>query len=277
MDRYRPIFLGYRIYRIKFIKIVGFVFLISAFVFWGVIVFLLNTWMNDLWKQAQDAFMEREKRLGSIRQRVMDYTNGMYEDAKLMEDTKALFEAHDEAEYIQIRRENSLGSNTQIGYLPANIKKKLFDSQNQIAVVTLESDSGVKVLWMEYGNIRFGYGAEKVKGIMTRYGRGDIMVANCAIRNPKHISLCHAIPASKGYLHNISRLQTALQCFRNPILKSLIQLFAGNINNNICKQFHVSLCYYLPPGFPESARAHPSDNAFLQSPGNLHAPCLPAQ
>ena len=72
MDRYRPIFLGYRIYRIKFIKIVGFVFLISAFVFWGVMVFLLNTWMNDLWKQAQDAFMEREKRLGSIRQRVMD-------------------------------------------------------------------------------------------------------------------------------------------------------------------------------------------------------------
>ena len=173
MDRYRPIFLGYRIYRIKFIKIVGFVFLISAFVFWGVMVFLLNTWMNDLWKQAQDAFMEREKRLGSIRQRVMDYTNGMYEDAKLMEDTKALFEAQ-----ILIRRENSLGSNTQIGYLPANIKKKLFDSQNQIAVVTLESDSGVKVLWMEYGNIRFGYGAEKVKGIMTRYGRGDIMVAN---------------------------------------------------------------------------------------------------
>ena len=131
MDRYRPIFLGYRIYRIKFIKIVGFVFLISAFVFCGVMVFLLNTWMNDLWKQAQDAFMEREKRLGSIRQRVMDYTNGMYEDAKLMEDTKALFEAHDEAEYIQIRRENSLGSNTQIGYLPANIKKKLFDSQNR--------------------------------------------------------------------------------------------------------------------------------------------------
>ena len=187
MDRYRPIFLGYRIYRIKFIKIVGFVFLISAFVFWGVMVFLLNTWMNDLWKQAQDAFMEREKRLGSIRQRVMDYTNGMYEDAKLMEDTKALFEAHDEAEYIQIRRENSLGSNTQIGYLPANIKKKLFDSQNQIAVVTLESDSGVKVLWMEYGNIRFGYGAEKVKGIMTRYGRGEVVVANCAIRNPKHM------------------------------------------------------------------------------------------
>ena len=142
MDRYRPIFLGYRIYRIKFIKIVGFVFLISAFVFWGVMVFLLNTWMNDLWKQAQDAFMEREKRLGSIRQRVMDYTNGMYEDAKLMEDTKALFEAHDEAEYIQIRRENSLGSNTQIGYLPANIKKKLFDSQNQIAVVTWSRIAG---------------------------------------------------------------------------------------------------------------------------------------
>lgn len=187
MDRNRPVFLGYRIYRIKFIKIVGFVFLISALVFLGVMVFLLNTWMNDLWQQAQDAFMEREKRLGSIRMRVTDYTNGMYEDPKLMEDTKALFEAHDEMEYIRIRRNNSLSSSTQIGYLPANIKKKLLDSQNQIAAVTLESDSGVKVLWMEYGNIRFEYGAEEAEGFMSQYGSGDIMVADCAIRNPKHM------------------------------------------------------------------------------------------
>lgn len=187
MDRCRPVFLGYRIYRIKFIKIVGFVFLISGMVFSGVMVFLMNTWMNDLWKQAQDAFLEREKRLGNIRLRVTDYTNDMYEDAKLMEDTEALFRAHGETEYIRIRRNNSLRSSTQIGYLPANIKKKLFDNQTQIAGVILESDSGIKILWMEYGNIRIGYGAEEAERFMSRYGNGDIMVADCAIRNPKHM------------------------------------------------------------------------------------------
>ena len=132
MSKYRSVFFGYRIYRIKFIKIVCFVFLISAIVFSGVLVFLMNTWMSDLRQQSQDVFAERERRLDNIRLRAFDYTNGMYEDAKLIEDTAALFDARSEEEYTELRRVNSLKSNTQIGYLPANIMKKLLDRQNQI-------------------------------------------------------------------------------------------------------------------------------------------------
>lgn len=177
----------YRIYRIKFIKIVCFVFLISAIVFSGVQVFLMNTWMRDLWQQTQDAFTERERRLDNIRLRAFDYTNGMYEDAKLIEDTAALFAAHSEKEYIELRRINSLNSSTQIGYLPANIKKKLLDRQNQITGVTLESDSGTKALWWEYGNIRLQYELEEPEEFMASHGGGDIMVAACPIRNPEHM------------------------------------------------------------------------------------------
>lgn len=187
MSKYRAVFFGYQIYRIKFIKIVCFVFLISAIVFSGVQVFLMNTWMHDLWQQAQDVFAERERRLDVIRLRVLDYTNGMYEDAKLMEDTAALFDAHSEEEYIGQRRNNSLNSSTQIGYLPANIMKKLLDRQNQIVGVTLESDSGTKAIWWEYGSIRLQYGLENPEEFMVDHGCGDIMVAASPIRNPEHM------------------------------------------------------------------------------------------
>ncbi len=187
MSKYRSVFFGYRIYRIKFIKIVCFVFLISAIVFSGVLVFLMNTWMSDLRQQSQDVFAERERRLDNIRLRAFDYTNGMYEDAKLIEDTAALFDARSEEEYTELRRVNSLKSNTQIGYLPANIMKKLLDRQNQITGVTLDSDSGTKALWWEYGNIRLKYELEEPEAFLAKYGYGDIMVAACPIRNPEHM------------------------------------------------------------------------------------------
>lgn len=186
MRKYRPVFFEYRMYRIKFLKIVGFAAFISTIVFAGVLVFLMNTWMNDLWKQTQDVFTTKERILGDIRLRTLDYANGMYEDVRLMEDTVALFDARTEEEYIQARRHNSLSSTAQIGYLPANIKKKLLDRKNQITGATLDSNSGTKALWLEYGNIRLEYGIEDPKGLMALCG-GDIMVAACPIRNPDHM------------------------------------------------------------------------------------------
>ena len=42
-----------------------------------------------LW--TQDVFTTKERILGDIRLRTLDYANGMYEDVRLMEDTVALF------------------------------------------------------------------------------------------------------------------------------------------------------------------------------------------
>lgn len=187
MNKYRSGLWGYRIYRVKFIKIVCFVFLISAIVFSGVLVFLMNTWMNDLRQQAQDVFMERERRLDTIRLRALDYANEMYEDPKLMEDTKALFGACSEEEYIERRKINSLNSSTQIGYLPADIKKRLMKHQRQITSVTLDSDSGSKALWWEHGSVRIQYDLEEPKAFVTEYCGADIMAASCSVRDPNHM------------------------------------------------------------------------------------------
>ena len=187
MNQYRSGLWGYRIYRVKFIKIVCFVFLISAIVFSGVLVFLMNTWMNDLRQQVQDVFMEREARLDTIRLRALDYANGMYEDAKLIEDTKALFASCSEEEYIERRKINSLNSSTQIGYLPADMKKKLLHHQRQITSVTMDSDSGGKALWWEHGNIRIQYGLEEPEAFVAKYCSADIMVVSCPVRNPEHM------------------------------------------------------------------------------------------
>lgn len=185
MKRFRSIFLGYRIYRIKFLKIVGFVFLISAIVFLGVLAFLMNTWTSDLRQQTQNAFMERERKINDIRLWTMDYTNGLYENTKLMEDAAALFCARGLNEYIQKRRENSLGSSTQIGYLPASIKKVLLDNQNLITGVTLWSDEGQKDMWLEYGDIRLCFDQAELEDLATR--RGDILAASYFVRNPGHM------------------------------------------------------------------------------------------
>ncbi|GFI46377.1 sensor histidine kinase YpdA [Lachnospiraceae bacterium] len=188
MDKVRTRFLGYRLYRIKFIKIVGFVFLITTIVFLGVLAFLFNTWMNDLRQQAQDVFMERERRLANIRVWALDYTNGMYEDAKLMEDAAALFSARNMEEYIQARRNNSLNSRQQIGYLPGNIKKLLFwDSRKQITGVSLSSHAGVKAIWQELGDVRLQFGITDVESSMAFHEAGDMLVASYPVRNTEHM------------------------------------------------------------------------------------------
>lgn len=187
MDRARTIFLGYRIYRIKFIKIVGFVFLITVIAFLGMLSFFMKVWMDDLRQQAQDVFMEREKMLGNVRVWALDYTNGMYESAKLMEDAAALFSARDLEEYIQMRRENSLNSKTQIGYLPVNIKKLLLDDRKRIACVTLSSESGVKVIWMEFGDVRMEFADAVQEESMALRKGGDMLVASYPVRNAQHM------------------------------------------------------------------------------------------
>ncbi len=188
MDRVRTIFLGYRIYRIKFIKIVGFVLLITAMVFLGTLAFFVNIWTDDLRQQAQNVFMERERMLGNIRMWALDYTDGMYESTTLMEDAAALFSSRDMEEYIQRRRENSLGNKTQIGYLPVNIKKLLLDNQKQIACVTLSSEiGGRKTIWKEFEDVRLEFeSTEKEEGAAFRKG-GDMMAASYPVRNVEHM------------------------------------------------------------------------------------------
>lgn len=189
MGRFGSTFLGYRIYRKKFLATVVVVLLLSVMVFVGMLVFFVNIWMNDLYQQSQSRFWEKEHQLANIQAWTRDYTDRLYENTTLTEDIKALFCAENEYEYTQQRRLNSLSSATQIAYLPADIKKLFLDSRSKITGVTMRSDEGIKALYLEKGDIRIAFHLESLEDVKQIPGFGDLLVESCSIRDPEHISL----------------------------------------------------------------------------------------
>lgn len=144
MDRQHGALFGYRIYRRKFWGTVAVLLVMSTAVFLGMTAFFVNTWMAAMGNEAQSRFLEREQELANIQEWATEYVNNLYGNERLMEDLTVLFQARSEAEYISLRRENSLGTASQIRYIPADIKNILFNNRNRIRSVTLRSDSGAK-------------------------------------------------------------------------------------------------------------------------------------
>ncbi len=161
--------------------------LLSLLVFAGVLIFLLNAWVTDLHQRSQNAFIEREKRLDEIQTWTLNYTNDLYGNVMLIKDVKTLFRARSMAEYIRDRRKDSLGSNLQIGYFPANVKKLFLDGRSRIAGITLRSESGMKAVWLEAGDAKLSFGVSKQADIASIGGFGDIMAASYPIRDPEHM------------------------------------------------------------------------------------------
>lgn len=189
MSRFHNTFLGYRIYRKKFLGTVAVVLFLSITVFSGMLIFFVNTWMTDLRQQSQTRFLERERRLGNIQTWTSDYTNDLYEDQRLMEDLKALFQSPNHEQYLWERRKNSLGSSSQISYLPADIKQIFLDNRSKITGVTLRSGSGLKVLWLDNGDIRVSFDFKELEDTAMIPGFGDILVASYSIRDPNQMSV----------------------------------------------------------------------------------------
>lgn len=188
MGGHHPSFLGYRIYRRKFLGTAAVVLLLSAAVLFGMLVFFIHTWTTALEQQVQRRFLEREQRILEIQDGALDYVNRLYGDAQLMEDLSALFSAQDAAQYLALRRENSLSSAMQIRYLPADIRGQLLDGRSRIAAVTLTSGNGKKMIRPRSGDVdlRFGLGKEP-----WLYGAeaGELLVASFSIRDPQHMGL----------------------------------------------------------------------------------------
>ncbi len=186
MGRFWPSFLGYRIYRRKFLGTAAVVLLLSAAVFSGMLVFFIHTWTTALEQQVQRRFLERERQILEIQDRALDYVNQLYGDAKLMEDLGALFSARDERRYLALRRENSLSSVAQIRYFPADVRTQLLDGRSRIVAVTLTSPNGRKMIRPQNGDVdlRFDFG----KGPWL-YGTeaGELSVASFSIRDPQHM------------------------------------------------------------------------------------------
>lgn len=191
MGRFHTTFLGYRIYRKKFLGTAAVVLLLSIAVFSGMLIFFVNTWMTDLQGQSQNRFWEGERRLINIQTWTLDYTNGLYESARLMDDVKALFSSADEAQYLQERKKNSLNSSQQVRYLPADIKKLFTGNRSRVSRVMLRSLSGMKTIWLEKSGdicLSFAYNnLEDLRAIGSQ-GQGEIPVSSYSIRDPEHMS-----------------------------------------------------------------------------------------
>ena len=187
MSRFHNTFLGYRIYRKKFLGTVAVVVLLCSVVFFGMLFFFVEKWTGDMRIQVQNRFHDKEKRLELLQNWTDDYVNGMYEDAMVMQDLKALFEAATPMQYVQQRRENSLSQSSQIRYFPMNARQLFIDRRGQIGAVSLESDSGVKLVWMDQGELYVNFDFTDVKEAAERLKQCNLEVSSYSVRDPENM------------------------------------------------------------------------------------------
>ena len=187
MSRFHNTFLGYRIYRKKFLGTVAVVVLLCSVVFFGMLFFFVEKWTGDLRIQTQNRFHEKEKKLELLQNWTDDYVNGMYEDAMLMQDLKALFESATHMQYVQERRENSLSQSSQIRYFPMDARKLFADRRGRIGAVSLESDAGVKVIWMDRGELYVSFDFTDAREAVEAMELGDLEVSSYLIRDPENM------------------------------------------------------------------------------------------
>lgn len=185
MSRFHNTFLGYRIYRKKFLGTVAVVVLLCSVVFFGMLFFFVEKWTGDMRIQTQNRFHEKEKRLELLQNWTDDYVNGMYEDAMLMQDLKALFESPTHMQYLRKRRENSLSQSSQIRYFPMDARKLFADRRGRIEAVSLESDTGVKVIWQDRGELYVSFDFADAREAVEAMELGDLEVSSYLIRDPK--------------------------------------------------------------------------------------------
>ena len=181
-------FRGYQIYKKKFLVTVLVAVLLSLVAFCGIVMMLIRTWSNTLYQESQNYFWENEYQLENIKDWIENYVDGIYEDTKLMEDAKAFFEAEDEYEYVQQRRINSLSSSSQISSMPADIHRILEDNRNEITGVTVRSEAGIKVLYLENGFLKTCYGMNDADIAESIPQIGNMLLDSKTIRNPRNIN-----------------------------------------------------------------------------------------
>ena len=189
MSKGHSTFLEYRIYRKKFLGTIIVVIVLCLSAFSGVLFFFIRNWVNDVQIQSQYRFQQKERQLENVQTWTRSYVEGLYTDAALMEDLKALFGAVNNQDYIAKRRENSLNSDSEIRYVPADIKKLFLDGRTKICGVTLRSDNGIKALRMTNYDLWVDFECRTIEDVKTIPGFGDIMASSYSVRDPDTMSI----------------------------------------------------------------------------------------
>lgn len=183
MRKSHSTFLGYRIYRKKFLGTIAVVMILCSAVFGGMLFFFVNHWMGNLRMQAQNQFQNQEHRIERMQNWVGSFVNSLYEDKHLMEDLTALFAAQDNREYLAERREHSLMGSEQIRYFPAYAKRLFIDQRSQVRGITLNSESGTKIIWLQNGDICLSFDYMTPEEAVRDLGAGNLKIVSYPVRS----------------------------------------------------------------------------------------------
>ncbi|WP_242353149.1 sensor histidine kinase [Hungatella effluvii] len=181
-------FLKISVYRRRFTGTVCSIIFISLFCLIFALCFFTNIWVDNRWQEVQASFMTLEQQKRDRSEQLENYVNGIYAKPSLMEDTKTLFESTSEQDYTRLREENSARSNTQIAWLPGDMRKLFVNSQLKVNAVTIRSPEGIKIIWLDNlsGNMRVTYGLRGEWQLIDRTDR-DTVLESFEVRSPDSV------------------------------------------------------------------------------------------
>lgn len=181
-------FLKISVYRRRFTGTVCSIIFISLFCLIFALCFFTTIWADNRWQEVQSSFMTLEQQKRDRSEQLENYVNGIYAKPSLMEDTKTLFESTSEQDYTRLREENSARSNTQIAWLPGDMRKLFVNSQLKVNAVTVRSPEGLKIIWLDNlsGNMRVTYGLRGEWQLIDRTDR-DTVLESFEVRSPDSV------------------------------------------------------------------------------------------
>lgn len=181
-------FLKISVYRRRFTGTVCAIIFISLFCLIFALCFFTTIWADNRWQEVQSSFMTLEQQKRDRSEQLENYVNGIYAKPSLMEDTKTLFESTSEQDYTRLREENSARSNTQIAWLPGDMRKLFVNSQLKVNAVTVRSPEGLKIIWLDNlsGNMRVTYGLRGEWQLIDRTDR-DTVLESFEVRSPDSV------------------------------------------------------------------------------------------
>ena len=181
-------FLKISVYRRRFTGTVCSIIFISLFCLFFALCFFTTIWADNRWQEVQSSFMTLEQQKRDRSEQLENYVNGIYAKSSLMEDTKTLFESTSEQDYTKLREENSARSNTQIAWLPGDMRKLFVNSQLKVNAVTVRSPEGLKIIWLDNlsGNMRVTSGWRGEWQLIDRTDR-DTVLESFEVRSPDSV------------------------------------------------------------------------------------------
>lgn len=181
-------FLKISVCRRRFTGTVCSIIFISLFCLIFALCFFTTIWADNRWQEVQSSFMTLEQQKRDRSEQLENYVNGIYAKPSLMEDTKTLFESTSEQDYTRLREENSARSNTQIAWLPGDMRKLFVNSQLKVNAVTVRSPEGLKIIWLDNlsGNMRVTYGLRGEWQLIDRTDR-DTVLESFEVRSPDSV------------------------------------------------------------------------------------------